>query len=69
MTVYVGSDGRRYTPSEVVENLEEGPWRSCLWRTDTDQELVDTGDGELLMLVPEDQVVEQIPEPRVDAER
>ncbi|WP_323676929.1 hypothetical protein [Halorubellus sp. PRR65] len=69
MTVYVGSDGERYTPSEVVENLEEGPWRSCLWRTDTDQELVDTGDGELLMLVPEDQVVEQIPERRMDAER
>jgi hypothetical protein len=69
VTVYVGSDGRRYTPSKVVENLEEGPWRSCLWRTDTDQELVDTGDGELLMLVPEDQLTERPPEPRLDAER
>jgi len=53
MTVYVGSDGETYTPSEVVEKLEEGPWRSCLWRTDTDQELVDTGDDELLLLVPQ----------------
>ncbi|NHN40394.1 hypothetical protein G9C85_01920 [Halorubellus sp. JP-L1] len=68
MTIYVGSNGRRYTPSEVVENLEEGPWRSCLWRTDTDQELVDTGDGELLMLVPEDRLTTSIPEPRVDAD-
>jgi len=56
MTVYVGSDGETYTPSEVVEKLEEGPWRSCLWRTDTDQELVDTGDGELLMLVPQSEL-------------
>jgi len=66
MTLYVGSNGRRYTPSEVVEKLEEGPWRSCLWRTDTDQELVDTGDGELLMLVPEDRLRTPIPEPRVE---
>jgi len=66
MTLYVGSNGRRYTPSEVVEKLEEGPWRSCLWRTDTDQELVDTGDGELLMLVPEDRLATPIPEPRVE---
>jgi hypothetical protein len=53
MTVYLGSDGRTYTPSEVVEELEEGAWESCIWRTDTDHELVKTGDGELLMLVPE----------------
>jgi hypothetical protein len=68
MSLYVGSDGRRYTPSEVVENLEEGPWRSCLWRTDTDQELVDTGDGELLMLVPEDALSQPVPDRRLDAE-
>lgn len=66
MTLYVGSDGRRYTPSEVVENLEEGPWTSCLWRTDTDQELVDTGDGELLMLVSEEQLPAERADGRVD---
>lgn len=66
MTLYVGSDGERYTPSEVVENLEEGPWESCLWRTDTDQELVHTGDGELLMLVPEERVASDLADPRVD---
>lgn len=66
MTLYVGSDGERYTPSEVVENLEEGPWESCLWRTDTDQELVQTGDGELLMLVPEERVASDLADPRVD---
>jgi hypothetical protein len=66
MTLYVGSDGERYTPSEVVENLEEGPWDSCLWRTDIDQELVHTGDGELLMLVPEERVASDLADPRVD---
>jgi hypothetical protein len=66
MTLYVGSDGEHYTPSEVVENLEEGPWTSCLWRTDTDQELVQTGDGELLMLVPEDRIPSDPTDPRVD---
>jgi hypothetical protein len=66
MTLYVGSDGRRYTPSKVVENLEEGPWTSCLWRTDTDQELVDTGNGELLMLVSEDQLAAEATDGRVD---
>jgi hypothetical protein len=67
MTLYAGSDGERYTPSEVVENLEEGPWESCLWRTDIDQELVDTGDGELLMLVPEERVAAEFGDRRVDA--
>jgi len=67
MTLYVGSDGERYTPSEVVENLEEGPWRSCLWRTDTDQELVETGDGELLMLVPQERLTVEFTDQRVDA--
>lgn len=66
MTLYLGSDGERYTPSEVVENLEEGPWESCLWRTDTDQELVQTGDGELLMLVPEERIAADLGDPRVD---
>lgn len=68
MTMYVGSDGRTYTPSKVVENLEEGPWRSCLWRTDTDQELVETGDGELLMLVPESALEERTPASRPEPE-
>lgn len=68
MSLYVGSDGQRYTPSEVVEKLEEGSWRTCLWRTDTDQELVDTGDGDLLMLVPEDELTHPVPEQRIDVE-
>jgi len=68
VTVYVGSDGKAYTPSEVVENLEEGPWESCIWRTDTDQELVDTGDGELLMLVPERRLSEDVRPYRIEQE-
>lgn len=52
MTVYVGSDGRVYTPSAVVERLERGEWRSCLYDVDDGRELVETGDGDLVLLVP-----------------
>lgn len=56
MTVYLGSDRRAYAPSTVVERLETGEWRTCLHDTDRGRELVETPDGELLLLVPHDEL-------------
>ena len=52
MAVFVASNGRVYTPSEVVERLQNGDWRSCVSDVDDGRELVETGDGSLLLLVP-----------------
>lgn len=52
VSVYVASDGRAYTPGEVVERLESGEWRSCLVDAGDGRELVETADGSLLLLVP-----------------
>ncbi|WP_267639401.1 hypothetical protein [Haloarchaeobius amylolyticus] len=55
MSVFVASNGRYYTASEVVEKLEAGRWTSCLWDEDTGRELVETRRGEVLLLVPTSQ--------------
>jgi len=56
VTVYVGSDRNVYTPSTVVQRLEDGEWRTCLHDADDGRELVETETGELLLLVPEDEL-------------
>jgi len=56
VTVYVGSDGNVYPPSTVVQRLEGGEWQSGLYDTDDGRELVETGDGEVLLLVPRDEL-------------
>ncbi|WP_439026266.1 hypothetical protein [Haloarchaeobius sp. DT45] len=54
MSVYVASNGRYYTASEVVEHIENGRWTPCLWEEDTGRELVETSREDLLLLVPTD---------------
>lgn len=52
MTDYWGSDGRQYADREVWERLEQGEWRVCCWDDETGVEVVETGDEELLFLMP-----------------
>jgi hypothetical protein len=50
--VYVGSDGQRYAPAELVERFGEGEWRTCMRDESDGRQLVETGDDELLLIVP-----------------
>lgn len=50
--MYVGSDGERYTPADLVERFEDGEWRTYLRDAEDGRQLVETRRGELLLLVP-----------------
>ncbi|WP_435332596.1 hypothetical protein [Haloarchaeobius sp. TZWWS8] len=52
MAVFVGSDGNYYTASEVVEHIEADEWTPQLWDEETGRELVETQQGEVLLLIP-----------------
>jgi hypothetical protein len=50
--MYVGSDGEEYGPTDLVERFEAGEWRNCLRDAEDGRQLVETDEGELLLLVP-----------------
>jgi len=51
--VYEGSDGQYYTDEQILMKFESYEWTACMWEVDEpSRELVETEDGELLMLTP-----------------
>ena len=48
--LYEGSNGRYYTDWEVRRHRRRGAWRLCLRQRDPDRLLVETEEGNLLML-------------------
>jgi hypothetical protein len=51
-TTFVASDGRYYTPAEVVKKLANDAWRFCLRDRETSRELFEDERGDLVMIVP-----------------
>lgn len=65
MTIYEGSDGQYYTDWQVWRNFESNRWKAFCWKEDSRWEMVETSQGDLLVLnpiskseLPDDVVVE-----------
>lgn len=56
MCLYAGSDGNVYADADVGYRIETGTWHSRLWDPDDGWHLVETGDQEVLWLVPVEDV-------------
>lgn len=52
MTVYRGSDGRRYTDEDVWVHLENDRWNVFCWDTESGLEVMENSDGDLVFLDP-----------------
>lgn len=52
MSIYRGSDGRYFTDQDVCLRIESGDWRFGIWDESSGLELVETRNGEALMLEP-----------------
>jgi len=53
-TLFEGSNDRYYTEWQVQKRLRNGEWKLCIRQQSPDRQLVGTGDGALLLLVPID---------------
>lgn len=54
MRRYRGSDGQRYTDSELWQKLERGEWSVFCWDVDSQLQVVETEGEDLLFLHPTD---------------
>lgn len=56
--LYEGSDGRYYTDWQLTRRLRTDRWSLCIRQRDLDRHLVETSDGQLLLLTPTDDLPE-----------
>lgn len=54
--LYRGSNGRYYTDCQVANYLRAERWNRCIRQRNPDRRLVETSEGDLLLLTPTDDI-------------
>ena len=57
-SLYEGSNGHYYTDCQIARRLRTERWKPCIRQRDPDRRLVETSDGNLLLLTPTDTLPE-----------